>query len=276
MSAPLKCSSAIFKLPFLPSVGLLRTMIGNTDNSGDLKIYKMLEEMFFEPTEVLLELVAGMQSAGLRLTKEGAGGGESRSESRRDRESEGKRVGERELESQGVIAGQRKHIGTPPTTPTSTPASTTSTNGTTSAANTTSNTTSTSSSQQREHTRRGSLSVFCSTTVAETDVETFHIEDHLGNNESNILLICGTEDLLVPEADVIATFEAIVENARLDPSREYSFCSKIISVGKKAGYRSSYSHFDLIFSADAVIDVFPQILDFINLTENKDKQCSNS
>ena len=112
--------------------------------------------------------------------------------------------------------------------------------------------------------------------MAETDVETFHIEDHLGNNESNILLICGTEDLLVPEADVIATFEAIVENARLDPSSEYSFCSKIISVGKKAGYRSSYSHFDLIFSVDAVIDVFPQILDFINLTENKDKQCSNS
>jgi hypothetical protein len=270
MSALLKCSSAIFKLPFLPSVGLLRTMIGNTDNSGDLKIYKMLEEMFFEPTDVLLELVAGMQSAGLRLTKEGAGGGENGSG--RDRESEGDRVGEGELESQGAIAGQRTHISTPP----STPPSTTSTNGTTSAANTTSNTTSTSSSQQRERTRRGSPSVFCSTTVAETDVETFHIEDHLGNNESNILLICGTEDLLVPEADVIATFEAIVENARLDPSREYSFCSKIISVGKKAGYRSSYSHFDLIFSVDAVIDVFPQILDFINLTENKDKQCSNS
>jgi hypothetical protein len=226
MSTPLKCSSAIFKLPFLPSIGLLRNMIGNTENSGDLKIYRMLEEMFFEPTDVLLELVGGMQSAGLRLSKEGTGGGES----------------------EGVIEGQTKH----------------------------SNITSSSSSRYRKNTRRGSPSVFCSITVPEADVETFHIEDHIGLNESNILLICGTEDLLVPEADVIATFEAIVDNSRLDPHRANSFCSKIISVGKKAGHRSSYSHFDLIFSVDAVTDVFPQIADFILLTESKDKQFNKS
>jgi hypothetical protein len=226
MSTPLKCSSAILKLPFLPSIGLLRNMIGNTENSGDLKIYRMLEEMFFEPTDVLLELVGGMQSAGLRLSKEGTGEGES----------------------EGVIEGQTKH----------------------------SNITSSSSSRYRKNTRRGSPSVFCSTRVPEADVETFHIEDHIGLNESNILLICGTEDLLVPEADVIATFEAIVENSRLDPHRANSFCSKIISVGKKAGHRSSYSHFDLIFSVDAVTDVFPQIADFILLTESKDNQSNKT
>jgi hypothetical protein len=238
MSAPLKCSSAIFKLPFLPSIGLLRNTIGNTENSGDLKIYRMLEEMFFEPTEVLLELVAGMQSAGLRLSKEGPGGGDS------------------DGEGEGVLRGQTRRSDS------------TSTSGTTS----------NSSYRCRENTRRerGSPSVFCSTTVPEADAETFHIEDHIGLNESNILLICGTEDLLVPEADVILTFEAIVENARLDPHRDRSFCSKIISVGKKAGHRSSYSHFDLIFSVDAVIDVFPQILDFIILTENKDEQFTKS
>jgi hypothetical protein len=232
MSTPLKCSSAILKLPFLPSIGLLRNMIGNTENSGDLKIYRMLEEMFFEPTDVLLELVGGMQSAGLRLSKEDTGGGE----------------GESEVKSEGALEGQTKHFNTTPS----------------------------SSSRYRKNTRRGSPSVFCSTAVPEADVETFHIEDHIGLNESNILLICGTEDLLVPEADVIATFEAIVENARLDPHRANSFCSKIISVGKKAGHRSSYSHFDLIFSVDAVIDVFPQIVDFIILTESKDKQSFKS
>lgn len=48
--------------------------------------------------------------------------------------------------------------------------------------------------------------------------EMFHLKDHIGSQAPRILLVCATEDVVVPEADVLCTFEAIVRNSEHDPS----------------------------------------------------------
>jgi hypothetical protein len=126
-------------------------------------------------------------------------------------------------------------------------------------------------------------------------------------------LVCATEDTVVPEGDVLSTFEAIVRNSEHDSSgvndesggegrgleggneggreggregrREgrgegrgegegrAAFSSRLFSVGTKAGSRVPYSHFDLVFGEHAAADVFPELSDFIRQVEYELVKC---
>jgi hypothetical protein len=122
------------------------------------------------------------------------------------------------------------------------------------------------------------------------DKNDVYMKDILGCYHSSVLFICATEDIVVTEADIISTYETIAQNSTLNTysndeetnhrkSENHNYknenqinthcnSSKFISIGKKAGNRLSYGHYDLIFGEDAIIDVFPEIFDFIMNFEN--------
>jgi pimeloyl-ACP methyl ester carboxylesterase len=118
--------------------------------------------------------------------------------------------------------------------------------------------------------------------------EIVYTKDIIGCHHSCFLLICATEDIIVTESDIISTYESIVGNStsinafsneeknsnlikknqncqsvNVESITTHCNSSKLISIGKKAGHRLSYGHYDLLFGEDAAIDVFPEILDFI-------------
>ena len=294
MSTHVRNTNCLLKLPFMPSCGVYDSMVASSANAGTERVNKLMEECFcYEPRGVMDDLAEGMQADGLVLRPHraplprapaaaaaavpssssmgtpvgkaarpsGEGGGEvemgssprvatpvldailGRSNSR----------GRGDVGAQGTD-GRPVDTVNPPAAP---PAAATA---------------------------AAPAAAAGASGGVETDGESlFYLKDHIGSHAPRVLLVCATEDTIVPEVDVLSTYEAIVNNSDRDDDDDAAttghadgphspakgggakrvFSSRMFSVGTKAGTAKPYSHFDLVFGEDAAVDVFPEVADFI-------------
>lgn len=96
------------------------------------------------------------------------------------------------------------------------------------------------------------------------------LRNTIGKFNQRILLLNGTEDLLIVVSDVENTYKTIcinAENAKSETGSDPAGAKPVIyTVGKGVGGDKPYSHFDLVFGEDAPDTVFPAILSFLEGT----------
>lgn len=92
---------------------------------------------------------------------------------------------------------------------------------------------------------------------ADVAVNTFKVKDHIGTTSAPLCIIYGTEDIQIPENDVLRLVDDVKRN-----SRNGAADLRVLAVGKRKGH-GRYSHFDPICGDDAPTDVFPFILNFL-------------
>ena len=100
------------------------------------------------------------------------------------------------------------------------------------------------------------------------EYDIIELHETIGKYNQRILVLNGTEDLLIVMEDAEKTYNKICENAKKyfeetgmesNPHRP-----TIYTVGKAVGGSKPYSHFDLVFGEDAPQAVFPVILSFLD------------
>ena len=287
LSTHIRNTNCLLKLPFMPSCGVYDSMVASSANAGAERVNKLMEECFcYEPRGVMDDLAEGMQPDGLVLRPHRAplpptpgevaaagpvsasapAGGRARPPDNSGGEVEmgpSPRVATPVLDailgwntSKSTNTGTGNHGGGG--------------DGTVGADDASASHTPTT----RSATANGG---------GDADGEPFYLKDHIGSHAPRVLLVCATEDTIVPEIDVLNTYEAIVNNSERDDADRLDgtgaaagarrvFSSRMFSVGTKAGTAKPYSHFDLVFGEDAAVDVFPEVADFIFSVEEELKE----
>ena len=247
MSTHMRNTNCLLQLPCVPSCGVYDSMVASSANAGPARVNKLLEECFcYEPTGVIDDLSEGMQADGLilRPPRQTTCLGTNRSIDIHP--SHTNTIASKE---QPVISTNRG-MGSPmkptPVLDDILGMNTSSSSSSSSPSKTndgfihrTFDSGSGSSSHSLPINRRSasedntsrndgnnndSNTAFTEGGEGEEEEELFYLKDHIGSRAPRILLVCATEDTVVPEVDVLATYEAIVRNSEQDRPKEQGDC----------------------------------------------------
>ena len=257
MSTHMRNTNCLLQLPCVPSCGVYDSMVASSANAGPARVNKLLEECFcYEPTGVIDDLSEGMQADGLILRPRQTSqttDHSSRTNSSNVQSLSNTTMDGREEQKNRTVLVNRDILSPLKQTPvlddilgknTSSPSPLKMNNGTINGRGShppsdgfihrTFDSGSSSSNSDRslsinrlstseEITSRdvnhdGDKGTAC--TEGGDEEELFYLKDHIGSRAPRILLVCATEDTVVPEVDVLATYEAIVRNSEQDRPKE--------------------------------------------------------
>ena len=242
MSTHMRNTNCLLQLPCVPSCGVYDSMVADSTNAGPARVNKLLEECFcYEPTGVIDDLSEGMQADGLILrplqtsqTNHSPFANDNNDKSSSNRSMDGLKEQPTKPVSPMKQTPVLDEILGKNTSSSSSPSkmasdgfihrtfdsgSSSSNSNRSLSINRLSTSEETTSRDVNSHNQNDDGNNNDTDTAGDEE-ELFYLKDHIGSRAPRILLVCATEDTVVPEVDVLATDEAIVRNSEQERPKE--------------------------------------------------------